>query len=120
MRYLLTGIVFGLLLYKGEVISWYRIQEMFRFDSFHLFGVIGSAVVVGAITVAWIRRGRIRTLGGAPIEIEVKRFTHGTWLGGILFGMGWALTGSCPGPLYVHLGAGTSVMANAPLSSTTA
>jgi uncharacterized membrane protein YedE/YeeE len=117
VRYLLTGMAFGVLLYKSEVISWYRIQEMFRFQSFHLFGVIGSAVVVGAISVALLRRRNARTLAGDPIDVPPKPDHRGTWIGGSIFGMGWALTGACPGPLYAHVGAGTSVMLVALLSA---
>jgi uncharacterized membrane protein YedE/YeeE len=101
---LVVGIVFGVTLYKAEIISWYRIQEMFRFHSFHMYGVIGSAVATAMITMAFITRR-----AGAS-ELPPRRFHHGLWIGGLLFGCGWALTGACPGPLWIHLGAGTSVM----------
>jgi uncharacterized membrane protein YedE/YeeE len=105
VAFLLLGIVFGITAYKSEVISWYRIQEMFRFDSFHMYGVMGSAVVTAMIAVAILSR-RTRRDG----VIARRPFQHGVWIGGLLFGMGWALTGACPGPLWVHVGAGTEVM----------
>jgi uncharacterized membrane protein YedE/YeeE len=104
--FLLLGIVFGITMYKAEIISWYRIQEMFRFHSFHMYGVMGSAVVTAMISVAILARS-MRREGGA---IAQRPFQHGVWIGGLLFGMGWALTGACPGPLWVHVGAGTEVM----------
>ena len=103
--FLLLGVVFGITAYKAEVISWYRIQEMFRFDSFHMYGVLGSAVVTAMIAVAILSRRARR-----DVVIARRPFQHGVWIGGLLFGMGWALTGACPGPLWVHVGAGTEVM----------
>jgi len=111
------GTFFGTLLYKSEVISWFRIQEMFRFQSFHMYGVMGSAVVVGALSIFLIKRLNAKALNSELIEIPDKQFNSGTVIGGTLFGMGWALTGACPGPLYTHLGAGTSVMIVAILSA---
>lgn len=104
--FLVLGIVFGITAYKSEIISWYRIQEMFRFDSFHMYGVMGSAVATAMMAIAILSR-RARREGGA---IARRPFQHGVWIGGLLFGMGWALTGACPGPLWVHVGAGTEVM----------
>lgn len=107
--YLLLGALFGLVLVRSEVVSWFRIQEMFRFQGFHMYGVIGSAVLVAALSVALIRRVGRRTLSGAEIRIPPKswgRFGTRYWLGGTLFGVGWALTGACPGPLLALLGAG--------------
>ncbi len=111
------GTFFGTLLYKSEVISWFRIQEMFRFQSFHMYGVMGSAVVVGALSIFLIKRLNAKALNSELIEIPEKKFNSGTVIGGTLFGMGWALTGACPGPLYTHHGAGTSVMIVAILSA---
>jgi uncharacterized membrane protein YedE/YeeE len=109
--YVLLGTFFGIVLVKSEVVSWFRIQEMFRFQSFHMYGVIGSAVLVAALSVAAIRRLGARTLGGEEIRIPPKSWgCFGTryWLGGTLFGVGWALTGACPGPLFALLGAGVA------------
>jgi uncharacterized membrane protein YedE/YeeE len=110
LKYLAAGVLFGIVLYKSEVISWFRIQEMFRFQSFHMYGVMIAAVLVGAITSRLLRSGRARALNGEPIAVAQRPFQHGTWIGGTLFGMGWALTGACPGPLYVLVGAGLTVM----------
>ena len=110
-KYLVLGTLFGLILTKSEVISWWRIQEMFRFQAFHMYGVIGSAVVVGLISIQLIKRSRLTTINGEPIVIADKKFTHGTWIGGILFGLGWALTGACPGPLFAQLGSGVPAAA---------
>ena len=110
LKYLVAGMLFGIVLYKSEVISWYRIQEMFRFQSFHMYGVMFSAVIVGAITSRLLRSSRVRALSGESIAISRRPFQHGTWIGGTMFGMGWALTGTCPGPLYVLFGAGLTVM----------
>ena len=110
--YLLFGVVFGFILTKSEVISWFRIQEMFRFQSFHMYGVIGSAVAVGAASLALIKRFNVKTIQGDPIVIEDKPYDRGynQWIGGTIFGLGWALTGACPGPLYALIGAGVPVM----------
>jgi uncharacterized protein len=103
---LLLGVCFGIILTNGEVISWFRIQEMFRFDSFHMYGVIGSAVIVGALTMLLLKRFNARALGGQPVTVERNALRKGTVIGGFLFGVGWALTGACPGPLYALAGAG--------------
>lgn len=102
----LVGVVFGIVFVKAEIISWFRIQEMFRLDAFHMYGVIGSAVLVGLLSVQLIRRFNIRTLQGDPISIAPKQFTQGQIWGGLLFGFGWAITGACPGPLFAQIGAG--------------
>ena len=117
LKYLLVGILFGIILIKAEVISWFRIQEMFRFQSFHMYGVIGSAVVVGAISVWIIRKFNIKTIYGEPIVIHPKEFNKGNIYGGLLFGFGWAITGACPGPLYALVGSGAWVMGVALLSA---
>lgn len=109
-KYLAAGILFGMILTKAEVISWFRIQEMFRLQSFHMFGVIGSAVAVGAVSVFIIKKFRIKTIYGEEIELHTRPFNKGQIIGGLLFGFGWALTGACPGPLFAQIGAGTSVI----------
>ena len=105
-KYLVLGTLFGIILTKSEVISWFRIQEMFRFQAFHMYGVIGSAVVVGLISIQLIKRYRLKSMDGEPIVIADKKFNHGVWIGGFIFGLGWALTGACPGPLFAQLGSG--------------
>lgn len=119
--YLLLGVYFGVVLTKSEVISWFRIQEMFRFDAFHMYGIIGSAVAVAALSLWLIRRFGVRTLGGekipAPSPKKMERVNTRYWLGGTLFGMGWALTGACPGPLFALVGNGVWVMGAAILSA---
>ena len=107
--YLITGIFFGLVLVKAEVISWFRIQEMFRLQSFHMYGVIGSAVITGMISLLIIRKMKISSLRHEPIIIPKKDFHKGVIYGGVLFGFGWALTGACPGPLYALVGNGSTV-----------
>ncbi len=102
----LLGMFFGITLTNGEVISWFRIQEMFRFDSFHMYGVIGSAIAVGALSMVLLRKLGVRSMKGEPIVIETKQLEKGTVFGGIIFGVGWALTGACPGPLYALAGCG--------------
>ncbi len=113
LGYLLFGVVFGIILVKSEVVSWFRIQEMFRFHSFHLHGVIGSAGVVAASSVLAIKRLGLKTIHGEPISIAPKQWTGvGTryWLGGTFFGLGWALLGACPGPLFALIGGGITVL----------
>ena len=111
--YLLLGIFFGVVLTQSEVLSWYRIQEMFRFQSFHMYGIIGSAVAVAALSVAIIRRWDVTDFSSESIDIPDKktgRWNTRYWLGGFLFGIGWALTGACPGPIYALIGNGVTVM----------
>ncbi len=110
LKYIITGILFGIILTKAEVISWFRIQEMFRLQSFHMFGVIGSAVVVGAISVFIIKKFNIKTIYGEEIDLATKPFNKGQIIGGLLFGFGWAMTGACPGPLYAQIGGGATVI----------
>jgi uncharacterized membrane protein YedE/YeeE len=110
LRFLLLGTLFGIVLVKGEVISWFRIQEMFRFQSFHMYGVIGSAVLVGIISVGIIKKFSIKSIDGENISLPTKHFHKGQVFGGLLFGFGWALTGACPGPLFAQIGAGFSVV----------
>jgi len=111
VTYLLIGTIFGFVLVKSEAVSWFRIQEMFRFQSFHMYGIILSAVLVGMVSIALLKGLKARALTGEPIAIEGKPFTKGTVIGGLLFGLGWAMTGACPGPLYALVGAGVWVMA---------
>ena len=110
IKYLIMGLLFGIILVKSEVISWYRIQEMFRLQSFHMFGVIGSAVVTGIISVQLIKRFNIKTIKGEPIELPQKKFSKGQIYGGLIFGFGWAITGACPGPLFAQIGTGFGVV----------
>ncbi len=104
---LLVGIAFGIILVKGQVISWFEIQKMFRFQSAYMYLVIGSSVVVGAISLLIIKRLEMKTVSGEEIEIREKPFNKGVIYGGIIFGMGWAITGACPGPIYAQIGSGT-------------
>ena len=110
IRYLIAGTLFGIILVKSEVISWFRIQEMFHFQSFHMYGVIGSAVVTGMISYWLIRKLGLKTFDGKEIKFAPKKFHKGTVIGGLLFGFGWALTGACPGPLYAQIGNGASIV----------
>ncbi len=110
IKFLLLGALFGIVLVKGEVVSWYRIQEMFRFQSFHMYGVIGSAVILGIIVMAIIKRTRLQSYDGEQIKITPKDRGVARYLyGGVLFGMGWALTGACPGPVYILIGYGFTI-----------
>jgi uncharacterized membrane protein YedE/YeeE len=111
--YFAAGALFGLVLIKAEVVSWFRIQEMFRFQAFHMYGIILSAVVVAGLSLAALRRRGARALDGSPIALPPKSMGGGYryWLGGAIFGVGWALTGACPGPLFALLGSGVSVIA---------
>lgn len=111
--YGLLGCLFGIVIFKSEVVSWFRIQEMFRFQSFHMYGTLLSAIAVAAISIAALRRRGARTLGGEQIAIRPKRLGRGQRhaLGGLLFGLGWGLTGACPGPLFALVGGGRTVYA---------
>jgi uncharacterized membrane protein YedE/YeeE len=110
LKYMVVGVVFGIVFVKAEIISWYRIQEMFRLQSFFMFGVIGSAVVVGIISVWLIKKLNVKTIYGEKIEFHSKTFNKGQIYGGLTFGFGWALTGACPGPLFAQIGTGFSVV----------
>ena len=109
-KFTIAGILFGIILIKSEVISWFRIQEMFRLQSFHMYGVIGSAVVVGMISIFLIKKFKVRSIDGEPIHFPQRKFNKGQIYGGLLFGFGWALTGACPGPLYALIGSGATVI----------
>jgi uncharacterized protein len=114
--YLLLGVYFGFVLMRGEVVSWFRIQEMFRFQSFHMYGIIGSAVGVAALSLWILRRLGARTLDGEPLLLLPKEWGSSPlpgaryWIGGTLFGLGWGLVGACPGPIFALIGGGASVM----------
>jgi uncharacterized membrane protein YedE/YeeE len=107
VKFLLVGVFFGIVMAKSEALSWYRIQEMFRFQSFHMYGIIGTAVALGVVGVSLIKRFKVKDIQGNPIQFAAK---EPGWakalLGGSLFGMGWAITGACPGPIVVNLGYG--------------
>ena len=117
IKYLFVGLAFGIVFVKGEIISWFRIQEMFRLQSFHMYGVIGSAIVVGMISVWLIKKFNIKTIHGEEITFGKKTFNKGQIYGGLIFGFGWAITGACPGPLYAQLGTGATVIAVTILSA---
>lgn len=110
IKYLFVGILFGIVLTKSEAVSWYRIQEMFRFQSFHMYGIIGSAIAVAMTSILIIKKFQIPAIDGEKIEIPNKTFNKGSIIGGTIFGMGWALAGACPGPLYALIGSGFSVV----------
>jgi uncharacterized membrane protein YedE/YeeE len=110
--YLLSGVFFGFVLMKSEVVSWFRIQEMFRFDAFHMYGIIGLAILVGIISIQLMKKLNAKDRSGNPIKIapkdssQVKRYI----IGGTFFGLGWALLGACPAPMFALLGSGLTVM----------
>jgi len=117
LKYLILGVLFGIVFVKAEIVSWFRIQEMFRLQSFHMYGVIGSAVVVGMLSVFIIKKFKIKSLSGEEITLQPKQFNKGQIYGGLLFGFGWALTGACPGPLFAQIGTGATVVAVTLLSA---
>ncbi|NVN16816.1 YeeE/YedE family protein [Muricauda sp. HICW] len=105
--YIILGTFLGIVLYKSEAASWFRIYEMFQFDSFHMYGIIGSALAVGIVLVQWIKKSKTKSFFGESIHIEDKEKSFTRYiLGGTLFGLGWALAGACPGPIYILVGAG--------------
>ena len=110
IKYLLLGVAFGIVFVKAEIISWFRIQEMFRLQSFHMYGVIGTAVLTGMISIFLIKKFKIKTLGGEEVKIAPKKFNKGHVYGGLIFGIGWAITGACPGPLFAQIGSGFTVV----------
>src|SRR6186713_1022477 len=112
LKYILAGILFSIVMSKSEAISWYRIQEMFRFQSIHMYGIIGVAVGLGVVAVALIKKLKLRDVEGNPIVFPpVERSVVRYLAGGTIFGLGWAMTGACPGPMFVNLGYGFGVMA---------
>ena len=111
IKYVFLGIVFGITLSKAEIVSWYRIYEMFKFQSFHMYGVIGSAVVLGIIITQIIKRTKMKSISGDEIVIQPKEFSIPRYLiGGSIFGLGWAMTGACPGPMFILVGNGVYVI----------
>ena len=107
IKYLLVGFIFGIVLTKAEAVSWYRIYEMFQFQSFHMYGIIMTAIAVGVIGIQIIKRKQLKGLDGNPIVIQDKeKGSVRYWVGGVLFGLGWAMVGACPGPIFIMLGAG--------------
>jgi uncharacterized protein len=121
--YLIVGAYLGVIFVQSEVVSWFRIQEMFRFQSFHMYGIIGTAVAVAAVSVWLIKRLGLKTIHGEPIQLSPKEWGSSRipgaryWLGGTFFGMGWALLGACPGPMFALLGAGVTVLVVALVSA---
>ncbi len=105
-KYALVGIFFGIAFVKSEIISWFRIQEMFTLQSFHMYGVIGTGVIIGAISLQVIKRFNIKTVHDEEIQFQDKTFNKGQIIGGLTFGFGWAMTGACPGPMFAQLGTG--------------
>ena len=110
LKYTAVGAFFGIVFVKAEIVSWFRIQEMFRLAAFHMYGVIGTAVVVAAISVFILKKFKVKTIDGEDIQFAEKPFHKGVIYGGLCFGAGWALTGACPGPLYAQIGAGFPVV----------
>jgi len=110
LKHLVFGILFGIILVKAEVISWFRIQEMFRFHSFHMYGIIGSAAFLGMLSILLIKKFKLKSFNYEDINLTPKTFNMGFIYGGIIFGIGWAMTGACPGPLYALVGSGFSVL----------
>ncbi len=107
IKFLLIGILFGIVLSKAEVISWYRIYEMFKFQSFHMYGIIGSAVLIGMVIMYFFKKGTLKTYQGKNVIVEPKeKGISRNLLGGIIFGLGWAMGGACPGPMYILVGKG--------------
>jgi uncharacterized membrane protein YedE/YeeE len=104
--YLLFGIAFGIVLTKAEVVSWFRIQDMFQFKELHMYLIIGSAVAVGIVSMQIVQRLKLKTLSGEEMKFQGKPFHKGFIIGGMMFGFGWAITGACPGPIFAQIGAG--------------
>jgi len=111
LKFLLVGVFFGIVLVKSEAVSWYRIYEMFQFQSFHMYGIIGSAIAVGVAALWLIKKSKLNSIEGRPIEIPAKDKSIARYiLGGTIFGFGWALAGACPGPMYILVGTGVMTM----------
>jgi len=109
-KFLIAGVFFGAILIKAEVLSWFRIQEMFRFESFHMYGIIISAIVTGMISIFIIKKTKAKSINKEPIIVKPKKFHKGYVYGGFLFGLGWAITGACPGPLFAQIASGATVV----------
>lgn len=110
LKFLLLGVLFGTVLIKSEVVSWFRIQEMFRLQAFHMYGIIGSAILVAMTGIFVIKRLGLKSINNEPIVIPDKIFHWGNVYGGLIFGLGWGITGACPGPLFAQIGSGFSVV----------
>ncbi|WCT11738.1 DUF6691 family protein [Mucilaginibacter jinjuensis] len=119
IKYLIIGMLFGIILIKSQVVSWFRIQEMFRLQAFHMYGIIGSAIVVAMISIQIIKRFHIKTINHETVVIHDKKFHWGNVWGGLIFGLGWAITGACPGPLFAQIGSGFLVISVTLLSAIT-
>jgi uncharacterized protein len=117
IKFFAVGLFFGIVLVRSQVISWFRIQEMFRFQSFHMYGIIGSAILTGMLSIRIIRWLKLKTIKGETITIPEKTFHWGNVYGGLIFGLGWAITGACPGPLFAQLGSGYGIIAVTLLSA---
>jgi uncharacterized membrane protein YedE/YeeE len=117
LKYVFIGIFFGVVFVKGEIVSWFRIQEMFRLSSFHMYGVIGTAIVVAAIATLLIKKFNIKTIHGEEVVFTERPYNTGNVIGGLCFGFGWAMTGACPGPMYGLIGSGFLVFIVALLSA---
>jgi uncharacterized protein len=110
-RFILVGILFGITLYKSEAVSWFRIYEMFHFQSFHMYGIIFSAIAIGIVMVQWIKRRHLRSIEGQEIVFRPKDKSIPRYIiGGFIFGLGWALAGVCPGPMFILMGSGATVL----------
>jgi uncharacterized protein len=110
VRYLILGALFGIVLCKVQAVSWWRMQEMFHFDAFHLYGLFATAIPTGMISILLIKKFNIKTISGEPIIIPKKKFNWGYVIGGVIFGTGWAFSGACPGPLLALIGMGKTVI----------
>ena len=110
LKYLIVGILFGIIFVKAEILSWFRIHEMFRLQSFFMYGIIATAIIVAMLSVFIIKKFNIKTFSGNDIVFEEKESNKGQIYGGLIFGIGWAITGSCPGPLYAQIGTGFLVV----------
>ncbi len=111
IKYLLVGFVFGVVLTKSEAVSWFRIYEMFQFHSFHMYGIIMTAIVTGFTGISLIKKYKLKDIKGHPITIpEKEKGTFRYWVGGLIFGLGWAMVGACPGPIFILVGAGFGSM----------
>lgn len=107
IKYSIAGILFGIVMTKSEAISWFRMQEMFRFESFHMYGIIGTAVILGVILVSLLKKVGLTTMDGEALSLKPKNMSIARYLiGGTIFGLGWAMTGTCPGPMFTILGQG--------------
>lgn len=107
LKFIFVGFVFGIVLTKSEAVSWYRIYEMFLFQSFHMYGIIMTAIITGVIGIQLIKRSKLNDIAGKPIDIQDKeKGTFRYWIGGLIFGLGWALVGTCPGPIFILIGSG--------------